>query len=426
MSTNKFIDLGDISFASAEYLHNTGGFLKRVNRSYDDRFAKSGAKIGSVTQARLPTASKFNTDTSSTNIELQALNDKGMPVALNKNYQRSFAIDAVDLTLSVDDFMNRYLKPHLRSISAQIEQDGLLTAQKYFQNAVGVPGTAPNSLPTMNALVGAARQKLVEQLAPQGDTLYMATPPSLSALGYTYATNQFNPQATISDIARTGVVSGLGGFEWFETTLAPAMKAPTYGGTPLTNGASTGGSTLVTDGWTATSTTLPAGTVFTIGTLGNANAVMEVNAETKESLGYLKQFTVTAASVTDGAGNSTLAISPEIVGPSDPRQNVSRLPGDGAPITVLGATTVGSNAGYAFHKDALIFATADVMPSGGGGVPGGKGGAEFFTASAPEIDLSVSMAYQYDIRSRQFLMRLDVLGGWAPLYPQLGAKVIYS
>jgi hypothetical protein len=418
-TSNKFIDLGDISFASAEYLHNTTGFTKRVNRSYDDRFAKTGAKIGNVTQARLPTASKFNTDTSSTNIELQALNDKGMPVQLNKNYQRSFAIDAVDLTLSVDDFMKRYLQPHLRSLAAQIDQDGMLTAQKYFQNAVGTPGTAPNSLPTMNALVGAARQKLVEQLAPQGDELFMATPPSLSALGYTYATNQFNPQAVISDIAKSGVISGLGGFSWFETTLAPAMAAPTYGGTPLVNGASQSGSSLITDGWTSGGTTLTAGTTFTV-----AN-VYEVNAETKASLGYLKQFSV-VTTVSDTTGAITVSVSPEIVGPSDPRQNVSALPADNAAITVLGATGVGSNAGYAFHKDALIFATADVMPSGGGGVPGGKGGAEFFTASAPDLDLSVSIAYQYDIRSRQFLMRLDVLGGWAPLYPQLGAKVIYS
>jgi hypothetical protein len=420
MSTsNKFIDLGDISFASAEYLHNTTGFTKRINRSYDDRFAKTGAKIGNVTQARLPTASKFNTDTTSTNIELQALNDKGMPVTLNTNYQRSFAIDAVDLTLSVDDFQKRYLNSHLRSIAAQIDRDGMLAAQKYFTNAVGTPGTAPSSTATLNALVGNARQKLVEQLAPMGDDLWMATPPSLSSLGYTYTTNQFNPTAEIGALARTGVISGLGGFNWFETTLAPAMAAATYGGTPLVNGASQSGSSVVTDGWTSGGTTLTAGTTLTFA------GVYEVNAETKASLGYLKQFSV-VNTVSDTTGAITVTVSPEIVGPTDPRQNVSALPADNAAITVLGATGVGSNAGFAFHKDALIFATADITPSGGGGVPGGKGGAEFFTASVPEMDLSVSIAYQYDIRSRQFLMRIDVLGGWAPLYPQLGTKVIYS
>ena len=417
--SNKFVDIGDISFMSAEYLHNTGGVLKRINRSYDDRFAKTGAKIGNVTQARLPTASKFNTDTSSTNIELQALNDKGMPVTLSQNWQRSFAVDAVDLTLSVDDFMVRYMQPHLRSLSAQIEQYIMLQMQANGPNAVGTPGTAVNSLATLQALVGNSRRKLVENLAPVGDKFYMAAPPSLSALGYTYATSLFNPQGTISDLATSGVISNLGGFEWFETTLAPAMAAPTYGGTPLTNGASQSGSSLITDGWTATSTTLPAGTVFTI------SGVYAVNAETKASLGYLKQFTVTAASVTDGSGNSTLAISPEIIATTDPRQNVSALPADGATIAVLGATTVGSEAGFYFHKDAIIFATADITPSGFGG-GSGNGGADFFTASAPDLDLSVHVSRQYDIRSRQFLMRLDVLGGVAPLYPQLAGKAIYS
>ena len=417
--SNKFVDIGDISFLSAEYLHNTGGFLKRVNRSYDDRFAKTGAKIGNVTQARLPTASAFNTDTSSTNIQLQALNDKGMPVTLNKNYQRAFAIDAVDLTLSVDDFMKRYMEPHLRSLTAQIEKDGLTTLQAYAPNAVGTPGTAITSNAGLNALVGSARQKLIENLANPMDTLFMATPPSLSSLGYTYTTNQFNPTAEIGSLQRTGVISGLGGFEWFETTLAPAMAAPTYGGTPLVNGASQSGSSLITDGWTATTTTLPAGTVFTVA------GVYAVNGESKASYGYLQQFTVTAASVTSGAGASTLAISPEMIGPGDPRQNVSALPADNAAITVLGASTVGSNAGYFFHKDAIIFATADITPSGAGG-SGGNGGAEFFTASAPDLDLSVHVSRQYDIRSRQFLMRLDVLGGWAPLYPQLSGKAIFS
>lgn len=416
--TNTFIDLGDITFSSAEYLSNQKGFTQKVNRSYDDRFAKTGAKIGNVTQARLPGAFSFNTDTSSTNIELQALNDASMPVTLNKNYQRSFAVDAVDLKLSTDDFMVRYMNPALQNLSAQIERDGLLAAKQYFQNSVGTAGTTPSSLTATQALFGAARRKLVENLAPVGDMLYMAAPPSLNELGYTYMTQLFNPAAQTSELQKMGVIANASDLKFFEDTLVPKYSAGTYTGTPLVNGASQSGATLVTDGWGGSST-LDVGATFTIA------GVNAVNAETKDDLGYLMQFSVTAKNAAGAA--QSLSISPAIVGPGNPRSNVSALPADNAAITVVGATATSYNMGLAFHKDALIFATADITPPGAGELAGGagNGGASFFTASAPELGLSVYAALQYDIRSRQYLMRLDVLGGWAPLYPQLGVKVLY-
>ena len=344
-----------------------------------------------------------------------------MPVTLNKNYQRAWAVDAVDLTLSVDDFMVRYMLPHLRSIHAQIEQDVMLALQAYSENAVGTPGTAITSNTALNGLVGSARQKLIEHLAPIGEKLFMATPPSMSNLGYTYTTNQFNPMSEIGDLQKRGVISGLGGFEWFETTLAPTLTGSTYGGTPVVNGANQSGTTLITNGWSSGATTLTAGTTFTI-----AN-VYDVNPETKISLGYLKQFSV-VNTVSDTSGAITVTVSPEIIGPTDPRQNVSVLPTTSDAITVLGATGVNSNCGYAFTRDAIIFATADITPAGAGQMGGGvaNGGADFFTASAPELDIPVYVACQYDIRSRQYLMRLDVLGGIAPLYPQLGVKAYFS
>lgn len=417
MTTNKFIDIGDVTFASAEVLTSYFGFTKKVNRSYDERFARTGAKIGSVTQARLPGMFRFTEDTSSTAIDIQALNDASMPVTLNKNYQRSFAVDLVDMSLSVDDFTKRYMVAAMKSIAAEIDRDGLLLARQYAQNAVGTPGTTPNSLTSVQALFGAARRKQVEQLTPEGDMIYVAAPASLNELGYTYMTQLFNPQNVIGDLQKEGIVAVASAMNFFESQLVPTYSAGTYGGTPLTNGANQTGSTLNTDGWSA-GTTLNVGATFTI------EDVYEINAQTKESLGYLKQFTVTAKNA--AGATQALQISPAIVGPGDPRQNVSALPGDGKAITVLGATGVTANMGVSFHKDAFIFATADITPSNsGGGDLSGNGGADFFTASLPEVGLSLNCSRQYDIRSRQMLIRLDVLGGWAPLYPQLATKIIY-
>ena len=406
MAQNRFLTIADITYASADVLHNAFGFTSKVNRSYDDRFKRSGAKVGTVTNMRLPAQFRFS---SGSDIDIQALNDASMPLTLNKLYQRSFQMDSVDLTMSIDDFEGRYLKPAMLSMAAEVDLDGLLLARQFANNAVGTPGTAPNSTATFQALVGAARRKMVENLAPAGETLYMVAPPPVNELGYTYLTNVFNPQNVIGEQYTSGVIARAGGFDWMETQLVPNYKNGTYGGTPLTNGANQSGSTLNTDGWSV-GTTLDVGTVFTIAD------VFEVNPQTKESLGYLKQFTVTAKNAAGAV--QALSISPAIIGPGDPRQNVSALPADGKAITVLGATGADDTMAIAFHKNAFVFGTADLDAA--------TDGATSYTASVPELGLSCRVVKQFDIRSNANVMRIDLLGGWAPLYPQLATKVIFG
>jgi len=410
MTSNVFRTLADITFKSADVLSNSLGFTSKVNRNYDDRFAKTGAKIGATTNMRLPGQFTFSNGQA---IDIQALSDRVMPLTLTKQYQRAFSVTSADLALSVDDFTERYTKPAMINMANEIDYDGLQLALQYANNAVGTVGTAPNSTATFQAVIGAARRKLTENLAPIGEPLYMIAPPTAMELGYTYLTSVFNPQNVIGEQYTSGVIARAGGFDWMESQLAPNYATGTYGGTPLTNGASTSGATtLVTDGWTATSTTLPVGAVFTIAD------VYAVNEQTKVSLGYLKQFTVTAATVTDGAGNSTISFAPAMVGPGSTAQNVSALAVDGKAITVFGATAKDVTSSIAFHKNAFVFGTADLAPLNNGAVSK--------VVSLPELGLSARVAMQDDIRSDSLLMRIDLLGGWAPLYPQLACKAVWA
>ena len=403
MATNKFLTLADISYKSADVLSNSLGFTSKVNRGYDDRFAKSGAKIGDTTSMRLPAQFRFSNGSA---IDIQALNDKGMPLVLSKQYQRAFAMDNRDLTLSIDDFATRYLNPALISLANEIDYDGLQLARQYAQNAVGTVGTSPTTTAGLLGTVGAARRKLMEQLAPAGEPLHMAATPAGMALGFQYLTQNFNPQTVISEQYKSGRIYNAGGFDWMEEQLVPTYSAGTYSGSPKVNGASQSGSSLVTDGWGAGST-LDVGAVFTI------SGVYEVNAQTKEAYGYLKQFTVTAKNV---AGTThTLSISPEIIGPGDPRQNVSAIPANNADIVPFGATATTGDMAIAFHKNAFVFGTADLEAP--------TDGATGYRASVPELGLSVVITKQFDIRSYSNIMRIDMLGGWAPLYPQLSCKV---
>lgn len=403
MASNKFLTIADITYKSADVLSNSLGFTNKVNRDYDDRFAKTGAKIGDTTNMRLPGKFRFSSGSA---IDIQPLSDKSMPLTLNKQYQRSFAMNNVDLTLSIDDFTGRYLQPAIINMANEIDQDGLLLARQYAQNAVGTPGTSPASTADLLGVVGSARQKLMESLAPAGEKLCLVATPGGMQKGFQYLTQTFNPQATIGEQYKTGRIYNAGGFDWMEDQLVPTYSAGTHGGAGAVNGAAQAGGTLVTDGWSA-GTTLNVGAVFTI------DGVFAVNDQTKEPYSYLKQFVVIAKNAAGAA--QTLQISPAIVGPGDARSNVSALPADDALINVFGATGVVADEAIGFHRNAFVFGTADLaMPSDG---------ATGYRASVPELGLSVCVTKQFDIRSYQDIMRIDLLGGWAPLYPELSVKV---
>jgi len=57
-----------------------------------------------------------------------------------------------------------------------------------------------------------------------------------------------------------------------------------------------------------------------------------VNPDKQAGLGYLKQFVVTAATVTEGSGNSTITVSPGVIA-GGAYQNVTARIADNSAIT---------------------------------------------------------------------------------------------
>jgi len=69
-----------------------------------------------------------------------------------------------------------------------------------------------------------------------------------------------------------------------------------------------------------------------------------------------------------------------------------------------------------FHKDAFAFASADFeLPTDG--VKGTR-------ASDPDAGMSLTMTSQFDITNYRNITRLDFLGGWKCLLPELAARVV--
>jgi hypothetical protein len=103
-------------------LENSMSFTKKVKRNYDDRFGRSGAKIGYILNIRKPARS---VSTAGQGIQLQDYIERSVPLVLNKQYQQACAFTSSDLTLSLDDFTNRVTKPKIVQLANDIDYDGL-------------------------------------------------------------------------------------------------------------------------------------------------------------------------------------------------------------------------------------------------------------------------------------------------------------
>jgi hypothetical protein len=200
------------------------------------------------------------------------------------------------------------------------------------------------------------------------------------------------------------------GFDWLMDQNVNTHTVGPLGGTPLCNGVPTSGATsLITDGWTASAAArLKQGDVFTI---ANVNSV---NPQSRQSTTQLQQFVVTADVSSDGSGNLTAAISPAITS-SGAFQTVDALPVDNAALTIIGAASTQTPQGLAHHRDAFTLAMADLP------LPQGTDMAA--RVSDSQLGMSIRMIRDYDISTDKFPCRLDVLFGWATLRPELACRV---
>lgn len=394
---NALLTPNQITREALRILHQKLTFIGNINRSYDDSFAKSGAKIGDSLRIRLPNqytvrsgATLSAQDTTEQSVTLQVNNQKG--VDLN--------FTSVDLTLSLDDFSSRILEPAMAVLAANIEADALSMFKDVY-NIIGTPGTVPNALKTyLNA-----RKVLNDNLTPMDNNRCMQLTTGANVEIVDALKGLFQDSAAISKQYREGIMGRTAGFDWYENTLMPTHTNGTQATGFTINGATQTGSTLNVGGLTSTNT-LTKGTVFTI-----ANVFM-VHPETKAVTTTLQQFVVTSdftASGTTGA----IGISPAIV-TSGARQNVNVSPANSAVCTIAtGSTSTGYGQNIAHHKDAFTFATADlIMPSG-----------VDFSAREVYDGISMRIVRDYDINNDAFPCRIDVLYGYKTIRPQLACRV---
>lgn len=383
---------------------NNMGFSKNVDISYSKDFAKKGAKIGTSEKIRKP--NRF-TVTDGATYSAQDVTEDSVTLTIDTQKHVGFEFLSKDLTMSIDHFSERYLKPASLALVNKVDVDGATLAAKQVYNAVGTAGTTPSALLTYLE----AQQKIAESAGPQDDNYSFLINPAASTKIVDALKGLFQSSSELDKQYKRGLMGQAAGGEWYRVQNLYSHTSGQRGGTPLMNGATAAGATtLVTDGWTAAAANrVKAGDIFTI-----AN-VYKVNPITKESTGVLQQFVCTADVSSDVSGNATLSIAPAIYA-SGSLQNVDALPADNAALTFLHGASTLTVSNILMHKDAFALAF----------VPLEKPEGVHFSAveTDPDTGISIRVVRDYDFDADKFKCRLDVMYGWKELRPEWACQIL--
>ena len=148
-------------------------------------------------------------------------------------------------------------------------------------------------------------------------------------------------------------------------------------------------------------------TAYATGSVVTFAGCFAVNPETKQTYSHLQQFTVLT-----GSTATSLNISPSIV-ITGATQNVSASPTNGGNCVLVGSASTGYSQNLAFHRDAFVLATADlIMPKG-----------VDFSARETYDGISLRIIRDYDINNDNLPCRIDVLYGWKTVRPELACRI---
>ena len=398
---NSILTIDMITRKALEILENNLVLTRNVNRQYDDSFAVEGAKIGSTLRIRLPDRALV-TDGAA----LQVQDDNEQYTTLSVASQKHIGVNftSAELTMQLDDFAERVLKPRISQLASSIDAD-VANAYKTIGNTVGSPGTTPST----SLVLLQAQQKLNENAAVMSPR-YATVNPAANAGLVEGMKGLFNPTDTVSKQFRNGMMgTGVLGFE--EINMSQSIKVHTCGTrdataatTVKTTVATQGASTIVlTQG--SVSTTITAGDVFTVADC------YAVNPQTRESTGSLFQF-VALAAATAVSGDWTVTVAP-IYTATSALATVDSFPTAAKTVTFVGTASTQYAQNLVYHKDAITFATADLL------LPQGVDMA----ARAVHNGISLRVVRQYDINNDRMPCRIDVLYGYSTIRPQMACRI---
>ena len=415
MAGNSLLTIDMITAEAVRLFKNSNLFIMNMDTQYDPAFAIDGAKIGSALRIRLP-----NDYVVTDGPAMQLQNTTEQYIQLVVTSQKSVAVPFLssERTMSIDNYSEIVIAPMINNLAGKVASTVMLASEGGVANFVSnVDGTAAaNAVSATGKIISPTSEQFLVGNAILDDnsadpmTRRVVNDPTTDARTTVSLQGLFNPTPEISQQFRSGMMkSGLGYERWFRDQTVIKHTAGTFSAGGTVNGggqttASSGGSVTVN----AITGTLKKGDFVTI---DNVNAV---NRVTKQTLGTLRQFVVTADCIT---GATSVPLFPGLIpsatgvagGPDVQYQTVDSSPANGAQMRLLCQSGETFRKSIAYVQKAVTLATADlIMP---------KKAVE--EAARAEYDgISMRIITDYLTGSDQLATRTDVLFGQLYIRPE--------
>ena len=379
---NTFLTTKEIGLMALPVLQENLVMPMLANVDYSNTYAKKGDTI----QVKRPAV--FVADEFGSTINLQDINPFPVLVKMDKIADISVEVTATQLALNIEDFKAEVLEPAVIALAEKVNQDAL-DLYKWVPNIVGTSGATPDGL---------------DDFANAAKNLNDAKAPGRQRYGVwdTGATAKFQILDAIVHADKSGTNEALregsiGKIFGMENYMSQAVKTHTAGGyTSLADvkvtAVTTANAVDTVSGFTLSS--------FVLTSTAGA-AVTKLVAGDLIKVGT-KTYTVVADTANAVLGVVTAKVFPAITA------NLTD-----ATVTFPDVTARGHVANLAFNKNAFGFVTRPLEAT-----PGAESSSEAFNG------LTIRVVMQYDISKKTTIMSLDLLYGWAPLYPELATRIL--
>jgi len=391
------------------YFINNCKMLRLANRDYEKEYQRelNGYQFGETIRIKKPSYYSVTTGAIANPQPIEEFTDS---ITVNQQLNVAFDPSSAQLTLDLremDMYEERVIMPAAIGLANTVDANCIQEMSSTLYNGMSSLGTGVSSFAAFNNTQAAMYKRAMPKPyfalmnVDDGTTLQNALQ------------NSFNTTLN-SEISIEGLLGKLAGIEVYNDQNMISHTNGINSGTPLVNAASQTGSSIVTDGWTATQTgILKEGDLITFASVYAVNPIPP-NLVIGTGTGNLQVFRVTADVNSDGGGNATIPIFPAIT-VTGIRKTASNSPANNAVITVLGNLAASNTFAENFMMSRAAMTLAIVpMHRPPGAVKVGQ-------YTDKDTGISLRVIDGYDPITDKEIKRLDILFG-RKSFPQYAIK----
>lgn len=407
MPTNNIITNDMIAEVALPHFINNCKMIRLANNDYEKEFERldNGYKKGDTVRIQTPSYYPVTEGEIANPIGITEFTDH---LTLQYQMNITFETSTTYLTTNMADYERRAIMPATIGLANAVDTKCILEMANTLYLGTSTIGTPVNSFAAFTKA-----QALLKKYAVPEPYSSLMNIDDANALRNSQQ-NAFNTTLN-SEISIRGIMGDLSGVEVYEDQNMQTHTNGVNSGTPLSNGATQSGASIITDGWTASTTgILKKNDLITFAGVYGVNPVPPNNVIGTGS-DNLMTFRVTADVNSDGSGNATIPIDPPLTTTGVYATGSTTIANNSA-ITVLG-NSAASNVvaqNFMFDRSCCSLAIVPLMRP--------EGAVKVGRVTDEKTGVSFRIIDGYDIITNQAIKRMDILFG-VRVFPKYG--VVY-